>query len=127
MARGFDPLEAEKVTPRAAPRPPAPPPPAGAPAVPSPAPSPADAQLEAVRHEREGTPVPQPDPEPVRVAPPQPPRPRPGRYYLVKKSQVISVGGHLTTLAKGSIVSEYSHDLEALAVQRVEWEPVDPG
>jgi hypothetical protein len=44
----------------------------------------------------------------------------------VTKSKIINLRGGLTTLAKGSIVSEYSHDLAALAVQHVEWEPIDP-
>ncbi len=124
MARGFDLLEAAKVAPQAAPPPP---PTAGAAPTPTSVPTATNEQLEKARHELEGTPaVVAKEPAPVQVAPPQPPKPRPGRYYRVTKSQIVNFGGNLTTLAKGSIVSEYSHDLETLVVQKVEWEPIDP-
>src|SRR5574337_944040 len=150
MAKGFDPLESVKVTPRAATLPPSPPGSNGTSAVPSSVPSsdrfdatkshreatardlakPAtvptmvDDRLEQLRAAREGTPVAYAEVKPVQV-PPTPYVPPPSKRYRVTERKVINTRGSLTTLAKGSIVSEHSHDLESLRQQKVALELIE--
>ena len=120
MAAGYDPLEAVKVTPKKVPA--APPP--VTPSISAVPPAPPDASdLERLRHEREGTPImPVTEAAPVQTPPAEPP-PRPNvDRFRVRATKVINLRGHLTTLAKGSVVSEVHHDLAALRAQNVELE-----
>jgi len=68
-------------------------------------------------------------PTPVRAAepdliPPAPPACLPEeRRFRVRSSKIVNVGGSMTTLAAGSIVSARTHDLAALRTHGVELEP----
>lgn len=83
--------------------------------------------LEKARHKLEGTPVhyPSPPSKQVVVMEKSTSKPPVGKHYRVVESQVIHVRGGLTKLAKDSIVTEASHDIEALKSQKVKLEPVD--
>jgi hypothetical protein len=81
-------------------------------------------KMELARHALEGTPVIRPEPPQAKVVMPPPPPPPKGQRYRVMETKVIHIRGSLTKLAKGSIVSEHTHDLGILADHKVALEPI---